>query len=129
MAENLIEYLAEHPPQGFQPVPHYHSDGDFVTYYFRNDRCYAERVDDLLTVFVSFESKELVGCKIKGIQQILRTAGNFGVSLDAGQVRLGMFFFVGASLAKSEVQRIRYEQIGQKAQNVTMNRAEFETAC
>jgi hypothetical protein len=129
MAENLMEYLKTHPPQGFRPVPHYFPDGDFVAYYFRNDRCYAERVDDLLTVFVSFETKELVGCKIKGVKRILQSAGDFGFALDDGTVRLGMFFFVGASVAKSEDQRNRYEQLARNIPNVTMSRAEFETAC
>ena len=59
MVQNLDEYLATHQPKGFRPVPHYSSQGDFVTYYFRNDPCYAERVDDLLTVFVTFDTKEL----------------------------------------------------------------------
>lgn len=129
MAQNLDEYLATHQPKGFRPVPHYSSQGDFVTYYFRNDPCYAERVDDLLTVFVTFDTKELVGCKIKGVKHILRTAGNFGVSLDSGDVRLGMFFFVGAALAKDEAQRSRYEQIGEKAKEVTVDRKELEAVC
>jgi hypothetical protein len=129
MAEDLMEYLNTHPPQGFRPIPHYFPQGDFVTYYFRNERCYAQRVDDLLTVFVAFDTNELVGCKIKGIKHILQTAGDFGVSLDAGVVRLGMFFFIGASLAKDEVQRSRYDQIGLKAKDVTMDRKELESVC
>jgi hypothetical protein len=128
MAQNLMEYLKAHPPQGFRPVPHYFPQGDFVTYYFRNDPCHAQRVDDLLTVFLTFDTNELVGCKIKGVKHILRTAGNFGVSLDAGAVRLGIFFFVGAALAKDEDQRSRYEEIGQKAKDVTMDRRELEAA-
>ena len=129
MAEDLMEYLKTHGPEGFRPVPHYFPQGDFVTYYFRNDPSFAQRVDDLLTVFVAFDTKELVGCKIKGIKHILQTAGDFGVSLDDGVVRLGMFFFVGASLAKDEEQRKRYEQIGRKAKDVTMDRKELEAVC
>jgi hypothetical protein len=129
MAANLDEYLETHSPKGFRPVPHYFAQGDFVTYYFRNDPCYAERVDDLLTVFLSMDSKELVGCKIKGVKHILQTAGDFGVSLDSGAVPLGMFFFVGAALAKDAAQRSRYEQIGEKAKEVTMDRKELEAAC
>jgi hypothetical protein len=129
MAEDLDEYLKNHSPKGFRPLPHYFAQGDFVTYYFRNDPSYAERVDDLLTVFLSFETKELVGCKIKGVKHILQTAGDFGVALDDGDVRLGIFFFVGAALARDEAQRTRYEQIGQKAKEVTVNRKELEAVC
>src|ERR1022692_4092970 len=102
MAQDLTEYLKTHPSQGFKPVPQYFPQGDFVTYYFRNDPCYAQRVDDLLTVFLAFDTHEVVGCKIKGIKHITQTAGAFGVSLADEAVRLGTFFFVGASLAKDE---------------------------
>jgi hypothetical protein len=129
VAQDLDEYLKTHPPKGFRAVPHYSAQGDFVTYYFRNDPCYAERVDDLLTVFLTFDTKELVGCKIKGIKHILQTAGDFGVALDDGDVRLGMFFFVGAALAKDAAQRNRYEQIGQKAKEITVDRKELEAVC
>jgi hypothetical protein len=128
MAENLNEYLKSHSSKGFRAVPHYFAQGDFVTYYFRNDPCYAERVDDLLTVFLAFDTKELVGCKIKGIKHILQTAGNFGVSVDGGDVRLGVFFFIGAAFAKDEFQRSRYDQIGQKAKEATLDRKELEEA-
>lgn len=129
MAQDLMEYLKTHPPEGFKPVPHYFPQGDFVTYYFRNDPCFAQRVDDLLTVYLAFETKELVGCKIKGVKHILQTAGDFGVSLDDGAVRLGVFFFVGASLAKDEGQRSRYAEIGREAKDVEMDRKELQGAC
>jgi hypothetical protein len=128
MAQNLEEYLEANRPRGFRGVPHYFAQGDFVTYYFRNDPCYAERVDDLLTVFLTFDSNEVVGCKIKGVKHILRTAGNFGVALDDGDVRLGMFFFVGAALAKDDAQRSRYEQIGAKAKEAIVDRKELDAA-
>ncbi len=51
MAENLKQYLQDHNCQGFQAIPHYSAVGDFVTYYFRAERCYAERVDELLTAY------------------------------------------------------------------------------
>ena len=89
MAQDLDEYLKTHPPKGFRPVPHYFAQGDFVTFYFRNDPCFAQRVDDLLTVFVAFDTRELVGCKIKGVKHILQTAGEFGVTVDGGDIQLG----------------------------------------
>ena len=127
MAQDLIEYLKTHPAQGFRPVPHYFPEGDFVTYYFRNDPSYAQRVDDLLTVFLAFDTKELVGCKIKGVRHILQTAGDFGIGLDAGTVQLGFFFFVGASLAKEEMQKKRYEELRQKASEVSLDRRLLQT--
>ncbi len=105
MAQTLNEYLKTHSPRGFRPVPHYFPLGDFVTYYFRNDRCYEERVDDLLTVYRAFDSHELVGCKITGVKHILQTAGEFSLALDDQPKKLAFFFFIGAATAKDTAKK------------------------
>jgi len=128
MAQDLKEYLETHPPQGFRPVPHYFAQGDFVTYFFRNERAYSQRVDDILTVFLAFDTNELVGCKIKGVKHILQAAGDFGVSLDDGDVQLGLFFFVGASVAKDIDQKKRYDELRQVAKTATLDKRELQTA-
>jgi hypothetical protein len=102
MPQDLKQYLQEHKCKGFDPVPHYFPNGDFVTYYFRNERSFEQRVDELLTVYLAMETKELVGCKIKGVKHILSAAGDFGVTVEDGDLRLGLFFFVDAATAKSE---------------------------
>jgi hypothetical protein len=95
MADKLTEYLQEHPCKGFRPVPFYSEMGDFVTYHARGERCYERRIDDLLTVYLSMETKELVGCKIKGVKHLLQTAGEPFVSLNGGKVKLAFFFALG----------------------------------
>ena len=47
---------------------------------------YAERVDELLTVYLSVEEHALVGCKIKGARRLLKTLGDFGVCIDSKNV-------------------------------------------
>jgi hypothetical protein len=127
MAENLKEYLQTHKCKGFNSVPHYSALGDFVTYYFRDARAYEQRVDELLTVYLTMDSNELVGCKIKGVRHILQTAGDFGVALDAGKgVRLGFFFFIGAAAAKDAKQKERYEELGRVAKDAVVDRKELE---
>ena len=110
MEQTLNEYLESHTPQGFKPVPHYFPVGDYVTYYFRNERCYEERVDDLLTVYLSMATNKLVGCKIKGVKHILETAGEFSVMLPP---KLGFFFFVGQFGSKDEEVRKRYREMAE----------------
>src|SRR5262245_36993076 len=110
--KNLKEYLLKHKCKEFNAVPHYSAAGDFLTYSFRDERAYEQRVDELLTVYLSANSHELVGCKIKGVRHILETAGEFGVSLEEGEsVKLGFFFFVGAATAHEEKQKKRYEEL------------------
>jgi hypothetical protein len=114
VAENLSEYLRERKGGGgdnFRPVPHYFPDGDFLTYHFRDEPCYARRVDDLLTVYLSMQTHEPVGCKLDGVARILRQAGDFGVSVGDGNVKLGFFLFLGAARARDADRRRHYEEL------------------
>jgi hypothetical protein len=114
MAATLKEYLRENPPGEFRSVPHYFPSGDYLTYFLTNERCHAKRLDGVVTVYLGSESGRLVGCKVKGVRHILKTAGAFGVGLDGGGgIRLGLFFFTGAApdLAGREVSMKWYDQL------------------
>jgi hypothetical protein len=128
MDQTLDEYLKTHKCQGFKPVPHYFAGGDYVTYYFRDERCYEQRVDDLLTVYLSMATDTLVGCKIRGVKHILRTAGDFGVMIDGDGLKLGFFFFVGASMTRGEDGKKLYEELRQIAKDVKVNHDELLAA-
>ena len=98
MAMTLKNYLAAHEPGQFRAVPHYFPSGDYLTYFVSNERCHAKRLDDVMTVYLADGSDRLVGCKVKGVRHILKTAGAFGVGVDGGDgIRLGFFFFTGAA--------------------------------
>lgn len=72
MADRLIDFLDGREPQGFESRPIYCRDGDFITLHLCDGDYYAERVDELLTVYLSPENNSLVGCKIKGIENCSR---------------------------------------------------------
>jgi hypothetical protein len=57
--------------QSFKVKPWYSAEGDHLTVFFSPEMCYAERQDGLLTVFISERTGDLVGCKIKGISQLV----------------------------------------------------------
>lgn len=59
----------------------------------------------------------------------LRTAGDFGIIVEDGEVQLGLFFFIGAVLAKDESQKNRYEELRQKTKNVALDRSELQLVC
>lgn len=90
--ETLIEYVSGKKPARFTPCPFYVSEGDSLSFYVSNEESYAERVDELLTVYKSIRTEEMVGCQIKGIHAILRKLGSFGVKLENGQAGLMMLF-------------------------------------
>jgi hypothetical protein len=128
MAQNLKEYLEQNKAEGFRAVSHYFAGGDYVTYYFRNDPCRAQRVDELLTVYLAEGTDELVGCKIKCVKHILETVGNFGITVDDGGVSLGLLFLAGAAQAKDEEGKCRYQELARIAGREVVDRRELPVA-
>lgn len=97
MAPNLSEYLKTNRPGTFRSAPRYFESGDYLTYFVQDVDYYAKRLDDVVTVYLTKGTDRLVGCKVKGVRHILRTAGAFGVGLEGAAVKLGLFFFAGAA--------------------------------
>lgn len=97
---NLTEYLQGKRPARFQPRAHYVAEGDTLIFYFKDDECYAERVDELLTVYRSRRANEMVGCQIKSVRSIMRQLGNFGVHVKDGDVDLRVIFLAYAFASK-----------------------------
>ena len=126
MAPTLMEYLAGKKCEVFIASPHYFQDGDFVTYFYRDDLAYEERIDELLTVYRSIDTQEMVGCKIKGVRRILQELGNFGVFIDDGQMLLGMLFMAAAMVNPEK--RQDYERVSRTYGNVRVDPKEFQTA-
>ena len=126
MAEDLMSYLDGREATGFEPRPFYSPDGDFLTFYFREDDHYAERVDELLTVYLSMDTQELVGCKVKGVRRILDTLGKLGVLVDDGEVKMSFLFLSGA-FSREDARRKRYEEIGTRTKAIRINPKELQT--
>jgi hypothetical protein len=124
MAETLIDYLKDKEPRGFEARPIYSADGDFITLYLKDEDSYAERVDELLTVYLSVENRSLVGCKIKGVRRLLKTLGDFGVSIDGEDVSVNLLFLAGA--LHSPANREKYEQLGRQASDLTIPRGTLD---
>jgi hypothetical protein len=120
MAETLIDYLEQREPRGFKPRPIYSVDGDFITVYLTDEDSYAQRVDELLTVYLSLEKSSLVGCKINGVRRLLKTLGDFGVSIDGKDLSVNLLFLAGA--LSSPEKRERYEEVGRQASDLTIPR-------
>ena len=88
---NVADVLKQGRSGVFRSVVHYHRLGDFVTYYSVNEACYGERVDCFLTVYRSWQTGELVGCKVKEVVRLLRELGASDLVNDANAtITLGM---------------------------------------
>ncbi len=80
----------------FVPIATYDSDGDCIEFIASPDSFYAERIDSLVTVYYSQETKEIVGSLIKGVSkfcdQIQETMPGFKIEIHDGRVQLHHIF-------------------------------------
>ena len=90
---DLMEWVSEPRQEGpFEPYAYYGAEEDALTIYFKEDADYARRINTRVTVFLSLDSDELVGCQIKSIQHVLEDIGWFDVSIKHGRVQVAMLF-------------------------------------
>lgn len=126
MAESLTDYLKDKDVIGFESRPVYSRDGDFITLFLQDEDHYAERVDELLTVYHSTRNDALIGCKIKGVQLLLDTLGKFGVRVDDGEVELNLLFVAGALISPSREDQ--YQNLGKQTSKFRIPRRELQAA-
>lgn len=83
-------------PEPFKPVSYYDSDGDCIEFFFSDDDYYAERVDELLTVYYSRQSGKIIGSLIKGVrklyQNVISRYPGFSIEVQDGKIRLAHLF-------------------------------------
>lgn len=117
MAKDLMKHLETAKPRGFEPRPYYGPEEDSLTFYFDTAESYGKRVDELLTLFLSVSTDELVGCQVKGIRKNLQRLGHFGIAIKHGKVRLDLVFHLLAFLAEKPQQRQKYLDLSQRTKD------------
>jgi hypothetical protein len=113
--ESLMSYIEGHPAGQFKPVPHYSPEGDSLTFYFRDDESFAERIDDFLTVYKSIDSNELVGCQVKGLPAALKLLGDFGLHFWQGEKLKLSLLFMAIGFEASDKHLDCYKKLGKIA--------------
>jgi len=91
-----IVLAAPSPTEPFQPTATYDPDGDCIEYLIKPDNFYAHRVDELLTVYRSEETDELVGSFIKSVKsfwkKLIQQSPAFAVIIQEPPVQLSHLF-------------------------------------
>ena len=84
------------PAERFRPTATYDPDGDCIEFLASPDSFYAERVDDLVTVYYSQETGEVIGSLIKGVSKFCETLmekmPGFRIEIRDGRVSLQHIF-------------------------------------
>jgi hypothetical protein len=80
----------------FSPTAYYDPDGDCIEFLAGPDNFHAERVDDLVTVYHSEETGEIVGSLLKGVtplcKKLLERLPVFRIEIEHGRVKLVHIF-------------------------------------
>jgi hypothetical protein len=88
--------LLARPADQFRPLATYDPDGDCIEFLAKADPFYAERVDELVTVYYSQDTGEIVGSLIKGVSRFCREFSKrnpgFRIVIEDGPVRLEHLF-------------------------------------
>jgi hypothetical protein len=88
--------LLARPAEQFKPAATYDPDGDCIEFLSRPDPFYAERIDDLVTVYYSQETDEIIGSLIKGVSKFCRDMSTklpgFSIEIQDGPIRLQHIF-------------------------------------
>ena len=103
--QEIKQLLKENPPaQRFTPYCYLSVDADALTAYFEGDADYSERLNDHITLYRSLETKEIVGCRVKGISSLIADLPNY-VRVKDGNVELSVLFFAYRGGAEGEVRK------------------------
>lgn len=103
--------LLGQPAERFEPTATYDPDGDCIEFLAKPDPFYGERVDDLVTVYYSQETDEVIGSLIKGVSgfcsEFTKRNPGFQIVVEDGPVRLEHIFLARLWSAPREAKGIR----------------------
>lgn len=69
----------------FVAEPWYNPDGDCIVYQMANEAVVADRIDAILTIYRSVETKRAIGYQIKGVAALARKFGFDGMLVQSTQ--------------------------------------------
>jgi hypothetical protein len=98
-SSKLSEFLAENPPaEQFTPYSLLNENSDALTVFLKPDAEYSKRLNDHVTLLLSLDDDSIVGCRIKGIQNILDDLPNY-VKINHSGVEVSILFlpFLGSA--------------------------------
>ena len=120
--------LLARPAEQFEPTATYDRDGDSIEFLAKPDPFYAERVDDLMTVYYSQETDEVIGSLLKGVtqfcKQMLEKMPGFCVEVQGGRVRLVHIFRArlwSSKLKPQEIPALVYKKLIEVAEDTEID--------
>jgi len=114
--------LMAKPAAEFHPTATYDKDGDCIEFLAKSDPFYAERVDDLLTVYYSQETNEIIGSLIKGVstfcKRLMESMPGFKIEIYDGKMKLQHIFLAqmwSKNLDPEDLATLTYKKLAEVA--------------
>jgi hypothetical protein len=120
---DISELLKSFRPSNaaFSPCAYYGDEEDALIFYFRPGRDYARRLNSVVTLYISLDDDELIGCQIKGIRSVVEDLGSFNIEVSHGRVSLSVLIMAYAATMIGDADaRIAYRQIAQAASDAKL---------
>ncbi len=121
-------------PTSFSPTAYYNKVGDCVEFIVSSDSYYSVRIDDLVTVYYSYETKEIIGSVIKGVRglckQLTSQCPGFAIEIENGRIRLA-HLLLARMWSTERLDHVRgrtYKKLVQVAEESKLD-AELQEAC
>ncbi|HZL36588.1 MAG TPA: hypothetical protein VFC78_14810 [Tepidisphaeraceae bacterium] len=125
-AEHVTK-LARSAP-AFEPTVTYDPDGDCIEFLLKPDSFYGARIDDLVTVYYSQESNEIIGSLIKGVNGFLKKHPGLQIDIQDGRVCL-VHLFRASYWNKQNPQQIESRTYRKLIEVAEQANAEAELEC
>lgn len=110
--------LLARPAEQYRPTATYDPDGDCIEFLAKPDPFFAERVDDLVTVYYSQETGDIVGSLIKGVShfcsEFSKKNPGFRIVIEDGPVRLEHLFLArlwSSAEDRKAIRTLTYEKL------------------
>jgi hypothetical protein len=120
--------LLAKPAEQFAPAAVYDPDGDCIEFLAKPDPFYAERVDDLVTVYYSQDTGEVIGSLIKGVSEFCRRflekMPGFRIEIVDGRVKLVHIFLArlwSANLGPQDMATLTYKKLIEVAEEADVD--------
>src|SRR5712691_10044185 len=120
--------LMAKPASEFKPTAYYDADGDCIEFLAKPDPFFEERIDDLVTVYYSQKTGEVIGSLIKGVSKLTKRLAQklpgFLYTIEDWRIRMEHLFLAGMWLQESEPQAIdvlAYKKLAEIAERTSVD--------
>ena len=120
------------PAKVFEPIATYDPDGDCIEFIAKPDAFYAERIDDLVTVYYSQETNQVIGSLVKGVKKFCESLSSrlpgFRILIQDNPVLLSHIFLArmwSTDRAPDELPTLAYKKLVAISDNVEVEGGEL----